>query len=141
MTYRDTAYFKKAKIGENIIVVPKCEIIIVLSNYQYFLCCDSIPGNFSIAPDKVITLNLLCFIIGIILMLLFFPFYSYCSCNYFNINSCRSFLLLKTKLISFVYFLLLHLRLRKGDNYYGSNTEKRNYESVYKTDKTNEENR
>ena len=55
-----------------ILLVPqKCETIMLLFNYSVFQYCDSNIGLFHIAPCKVVALNLLCFIFGIISLLLF----------------------------------------------------------------------
>ena len=43
-----------------LLLPPKCEIIMVPHNHSFFQYCDSNIGLFSIAPCKVITLNLLC---------------------------------------------------------------------------------
>ena len=53
-------------------VPPKYELIMVLSNYLFFEYCHKNIGLFSIAPCKVIALNLLCFIFDIISLLLYF---------------------------------------------------------------------
>ena len=54
-----------------LLVRPKYEIIMVLSNYSFFQDYYSNIGLFSIAPYKVIALNLRCFIYGISSLLLF----------------------------------------------------------------------
>jgi len=45
-------------------VPPKCELSKVLSKYAFFQYCDSNIGFVSLAPFKVIALNLLCLIYG-----------------------------------------------------------------------------
>ena len=74
-------------VDENNIVAPKLLI------FQY---CNSNTLLFSIATCKVITPILIRFIFSISsLLLLLMTYYSYRSSNYYNSNSCRSFLLLK----------------------------------------------
>ena len=46
---------------EILLAQPKCETIIVLTNYYFFQYCNNNIGVFPIAPGKVIALNLLCF--------------------------------------------------------------------------------
>ena len=48
-----------------LLVHPKYEIIMVLSNCPFFQYCDSNIGLFSIAPCKVIALKLCCLFFGI----------------------------------------------------------------------------
>ena len=61
-------------VNKNIIGAPKYEISIVLPNFFFFQNCNSNIGLFSIAYCKVIAMNLLCLIFGII-TLLHFSFY------------------------------------------------------------------
>ena len=48
----------------SILLPPKYEIIMLLSNHSFFQYCDSNIGLFSIAPCKVITLNPFCILFG-----------------------------------------------------------------------------
>ena len=57
--------------ANKLMLPPKCEIIMMLSNYLFFQYCGITAVLFSIAPCKVIALNLLCFIYGISSLLLF----------------------------------------------------------------------
>ena len=56
-------YLQSAKI----LLVPKCEIIMGPSNYSFFQYCDRNIELFSIAPCKVITLNLSLLLFWIVL--------------------------------------------------------------------------
>ena len=59
---------KSAKI---LLLPPKYEIIMVLSNHAFFQYCDSNIGLSSITPCKVINLNPFCILFGICSLLLF----------------------------------------------------------------------
>ena len=87
-------YAQSAKL---LLLPPKYEIIMVPSNHLNFQYCDSNIGLYSIAPCKVITLNLIYILFGISSLLLFWwlSLKSYCSSNYRDSDRCRSFLLLK----------------------------------------------
>ena len=66
-------YFNRIQIqSAKILLLPlKYEIIMFPSNHLFFQYCDSNFGLFSFAPCKVITLNPLCILFGIISLLLF----------------------------------------------------------------------
>ena len=59
-------YVQSAKI---LLLPPKYEIIMLPTNHSNFQYCDSNIGLFSISPCKVITLNPLCILFGISLLL------------------------------------------------------------------------
>ena len=75
-------------------------------------------GLFSIAPCKVITVNLFCFIFGTISLLLFFISLSIVIA-WFQWSQ-------KLTAIKFLYFFISSLRARKSDNYCYGNSWKSN---------------
>ena len=79
-------FVQSAKI---LLLPPKYEIIMVLSNHSYFQYCDSNIKLIFIPPCKVITLNPLCSLFGISSLLLIW----WLSFNYRD--SFRSFSVLK----------------------------------------------
>ena len=99
-------------ITEIILVHPKSEIDMMLSNSLFFQYCDISIELFSIAPCIVIFVNYLCFISGMISLLVFFISLPRSS-NYCKSNSCCSFSLLQAIAISFPLLFAIAFKIKK----------------------------
>ena len=92
--------------------------------YMTHFCSNTNIGLVSIAPCKVIALNILCFIISKFSLLI---------SNYRK--SCRSFSFLRQQRSDFHYFLLTPLRLKKSANYRYRDSQKSNNYTESNTEK------